>query len=358
MILRKPGACVPSDAPARIIQTSTTENGPIRVPVHRLSDKLPPTPPKLPSFPIEIEPPDLSPWRTGNTGLPGVHQFRSPAPGPHVALTALMHGNEYAGAIVLADLLRSAFTPKRGTLSLIFLNLDAFDRFSSTCPTASRFIDEDMNRLWCRNLLTTGTPSAERSRVAALLPYIETVDTLLDLHSMLWPAAPMFLAGPGPGGLALATKTGTPPLVVSDCGHATGPRLIDNPHFTSPATHARACLLEAGQHWTRSTLAVTRETTTRFLALTRLTDTIPGPLPEPRQATVTDRVVAHTASFTFLHTVQSGQIIPERGTVIARDGSDEIRTPYDNCLLVIPNFRTARGHTAVRLARLLPPSAT
>ena len=39
--------------------------------------------------------------------------------------------------------------------------------------------------------------------------------------------------------------------------------------------------------------------------------------------------------------------------LIALDGETEIRTPYDNCLLVMPSLRPSRGHTAVRLARFV-----
>ena len=38
-------------------------------------------------------------------------------------------------------------------------------------------------------------------------------------------------------------------------------------------------------------------------------------------------------------------------TLIALDGEQEIRTPHDDCLLVMPSPRVLRGHTAVRLAR-------
>jgi hypothetical protein len=44
-------------------------------------------------------------------------------------------------------------------------------------------------------------------------------------------------------------------------------------------------------------------------------------------------------------------VILRRNTVIAVDGETPIRTPHDNCLLVMPSLRPSRGHTAVRLAR-------
>lgn len=73
--------------------------------------------------------------------------------------------------------------------------------------------------------------------------------------------------------------------------------------------------------------------------------------PPIETATVTDCVQAHTATFAFVRPYASAEIIPTAGTVIALDGPDEIRTPYDNCMLVMPNFRVRRGHTAVRLAQ-------
>ncbi|NHN88773.1 peptidase M14 [Acetobacter sp. LMG 1627] len=281
-----------------------------------------------------------------------MHQVRSPHAGPHVAITALMHGNEYAGAIVLADLLRLGFAPRQGTLSLIFLNLEAFSRFSPTNPIRSRFMDEDMNRLWGNVHGNLSRPSSEERRVRQLLPYIETVDRLLDLHSMLWPADPLILAGPSQKGIDLAVRTGTPALVIADSGHSAGPRLIDLPHFTRPDSPACACLLEGGQHWSYACLETTRKTVSSFLAISEKDRKATEPHPPQIIAEVTHRVTAQTGLFTFTQSFHGGDIIATRGTLIATDGNDEIRTPYDNCLLVMPNFRTARHHTAVRLARV------
>ena len=62
-------------------------------------------------------------------------------------------------------------------------------------------------------------------------------------------------------------------------------------------------------------------------------------------------VTAVTAHFAFVQTFHGGDIIPRRNTLIAMDGDTEIRTPHDECLLVMPSLRPSRGHTAVRLAR-------
>lgn len=333
-----------------------TSDFPVRVPAPRLSERLPLTPPKLPAFPLDIPPPDLSPWLEGNSGLPGVHQLKAEEPGPHVAVTALMHGNEYAGAVILDELLRSALRPKRGTLSIIFLNIAAFLRFDPTRPTASRFVEYDMNRLWGASDLASSRHSIEQDRVRLLFPLIETVDYLLDLHSMLWPADPLFLAGTDATGLDLARRIGLPDVIVSDPGHVAGRRLIDMPHFTAPGAKAGACLLEAGQHWAHATLDVTRRAVHHFLSATGIAAEEPRELEpaSPLCVTVTECVTARTAGLTFVKPFRSGEIIRQRATLLAVDGPDEIRTPYDNCMLVMPNFRTARGHTAVRLARLMP----
>jgi predicted deacylase len=51
--------------------------------------------------PIELSPPDIAPYRNGNTGVDYVHVFDSGVPGPNVMIQALTHGNEFCGAIAL-----------------------------------------------------------------------------------------------------------------------------------------------------------------------------------------------------------------------------------------------------------------
>ena len=71
----------------------------------------------------------------------------------------------------------------------------------------------------------------------------------------------------------------------------------------------------------------------------------------PRFARVTRVVTAATASFSFVEAYRGGDVIAKRNTLIALDGAIEIRTPHDDCLLVMPSLRPSRGHTAVRLAQ-------
>ncbi|MFW7268852.1 succinylglutamate desuccinylase/aspartoacylase family protein [Gluconacetobacter sp. Hr-1-5] len=317
-------------------------------------ETLPPPPQALPTFAQEITPPDLSPWLTDHCGIPGVVHHEAPRPGPHVVLTALIHGNEFAGAIVLDRLLREQIRPTRGRLSLIFANPEAFARFTPANPVASRFVEEDMNRVWSRQVLSSARHSVELDRARAILPVIETADILMDLHSMLWPGAPLILAGATESGRRLATMIGDPPLVVSDHGHKAGPRLIDYERFSDPAGPYAACLLEAGAHWAANTVETTDSAVRALLRHSGLLPADPAAPPAAsRQLMVTDIVTAQTPGFRFVRPFRGGEVIRRRGTLLAQDGPDEIRTPYADCMLVMPNLRPGRGQTAVRLARTL-----
>lgn len=312
---------------------------------------------------VDIPVPDLGPWLAGNTGLPGFWSIAGPQPGPHSAIIALVHGNEIAGALVLVRLLERGVAPLRGKLSLGFANLDAFARFDPANPTASRYIDEDLNRIWSRAVLDDGTETSELRRARAMRPLIDTVDVLLDLHSMLWEGDPLLITGQPEKARRLALAVGVPPLVVGDEGHSGGRRLIDYQPFADPGSPRVAILVEAGQHWVPETVETMAATVARLLLATGQIDAQGAALitEEPRDpgparfAQVTRTVTAQTNEFAFVQPYRGGDIVRGRNTLIALDGETEIRTPHDDCLLVMPSLRTCRGHTAVRLARLIDP---
>jgi predicted deacylase len=310
----------------------------------------------LPEFKVRLSAPDIAPWLAGNTGIAGITTLVSPQPGPHVALLSLMHGNELAGAIVLDRLLRARLIPVRGKLSFGFLNLMAFERFDPQRPTTTRFLDEDMNRVWDEAVLNGPRHSLELDRARELRPFVDTVDVLLDLHSMLWPSEPLILSGTPAKGKAMAKAIGRPSLVVADHGHVNGRRLIDYSRFSGNGTPCTACLVEAGQHWEQPTVDTVMASVAGLLrhlnAVAPDAPLPPAPPPvAPRVATVTTAVTAMTSSFAFVQTYRGGDVIRLRDTLIAVDGTTEIRTPHDDCLLVMPSLRPSRGHTAVRLGR-------
>ncbi len=306
----------------------------------------------LPEFVLAITPPDLSPWLHGNTGVPGFTTLDSGAAGPHVLVISLIHGNEFAGAIVLAELLAARFRPLRGRLTLGFANLAAYAKFDPANPTASRYVEEDMNRVWDDYQLFGVRHSAELDRARQILPLVNTADMLLDLHTMLWPADPSLLCGAGPRGRDLAFAIGTPGQVIADTGHVGGKRLIDYGRFTEGAEQRAACVLvEAGAHWHESAVAQCRATLRSLLRHAGMAHGAPPPYP-PSFAQVVQTVTARSNRFQFVRAFRGGEIIRRAGTVIAHDGDQEVVTPENNMMLVMPSLRVSHGQTAVRLARL------
>jgi predicted deacylase len=308
----------------------------------------------LPDFDVRLTAPDLGRWLPGNSGVPGFWRFEADAPGPDVLVVALVHGNEIGGALALDALLRNPPALSRGSLTAGFANLEAYARFDPLQPTLSRFVDEDMNRLWDKALLDGPGHSCELSRARGIRPLVERADVLLDLHSMLWPSEPLILCGPSARGRALARAIGTPAMVVADHGHASGRRLIDFARFTDPGDSAAAVLVEAGQHWEADTVKAMGLAIDGLLAACAIVEH-PPPAAEARCAEVTLTVTATTGSFSFVAPFRGGEIIPLRDTLIATDGELEIRTPYDDCVLIMPSLYPSRGHTAVRLAKFLTP---
>ncbi len=314
--------------------------------------------PPLPTFEIRLTAPDIDQWIAGNTGIAGFTTLTSGKPGPHVAILGIAHGNEIAGAIVLDRLLRAGLVPERGKLTFGFINLAAYERFDPRQPTASRFVDEDINRVWDPAVLNGQRSSIELERAREIRPLIDTVDMLFDLHSMLWPSDPLILCGTSPKGRRLAFGAGVPELVVADHGHATGRRLIDYPRFADSDMSCAASLLEAGQHWDGATVDTMFASVAGLLRhLDIVTHHAALPLKHSvaaqRFAEVTMAVTAATSNFAFVQPYRGGDIIPRRNTLIALDGEVEVRTPHDDCLLIMPSLRPSRGHTAVRLARFV-----
>ena len=316
-----------------------------------------------PAIPVELTAPDIAAHRQSATGTEYVHTFDSGKPGPHVMVNALTHGNEICGAIVVDRLLRSGVRPIRGRLTLAFANVAAFLRFDPANPYATRFVDEDFNRVWTPATLDGAGRSVELDRARELRPHVDAADYLLDIHSMLEPSPPVMICGPLDRGIRFAFEVGVPQHVVSDAGHSNGTRMRDYGGFGDPASSKNALLVECGQHWERAAERVASQTTWRFLARLGVVDPVqaareidPGQPAPQRLIRVTDAVIASSPAFRFARPFSGLDVVPHAGDVIAWDGDTPVRAPYDNCVLVMPvphNVKT--GLTAVRLGRLEAP---
>ena len=308
---------------------------------------------------IELQAPDIEPYRHSGSGTEFVHVLDSAEPGPQVMVMGVTHGNEICGAIALDRFLRRGFRPTRGRLVLAFANVEAFRRFDPANPYSSRFVDEDFNRVWTSAILDGARQSVELRRARALRPFVESSDFLLDIHSMLEPSPPVMICGPLEKGIRFAFEVGVPQNIVSDTGHANGTRMRDFGGFGDPSSESNALLVECGQHWEKNAERVAWQTLWRFLRAVDVVDRTEAereiePAAAPaRLIRVTDAVIANSPAFRFARSFTGLEVVPHRGDVIAWDGDQAVRAPYDNCVLVMPvpnNVKT--GLTAVRLGRV------
>ena len=310
-------------------------------------------------YPIELTAPDITLYRAGNRGIDYVTSFVADRPGPHVMISAVVHGNELCGAIALDFLFKQEIRPRRGTLSLAFVNVEAYHAFDPENPNASRFLDEDGNRVWSPEALSGPGDSRELRRARELRPLIDQVDLLLDIHSMQHKTPPLMLAGPLAKGRKLAMEVGVPELVVGDAGHAAGTRLRDYGAFADPDSARNALLIECGQHWERASGDLAIESALRFLCATdsidpedaapHLTEQ-PGP---QRHVEVVEAVTIRSDDFSFVQDFRGLEVIPKAGDLLAHDGDVPVVTPFDNCVLIMPTRRLNKGGTAVRLGRFI-----
>ena len=308
---------------------------------------------------VELQAPDISRWRHGNTGVDHVHLFDSGRPGPTVMLQALTHGNEICGALALCYLLGQAVQPRRGRLILAFANVAAYARFDPADPHPSRCVDEDLNRVWADEVLFGSRDSVELRRARELQPFVDAADLLLDIHSMSEPCRPLMVCGRSEKSAAYAVALGVPGDLLIDTGHPAGLRMIERGGFAEAASPKRALLIECGQHWEASAETVAIDTALRFLALTGVVDAAwsaarlrSAPPARQRLVRVTEAVVARSLDFHFLVPMVGLGVVPLAGTPIAQDGDHVWRAPYDDTVLVMPSLSHLKpGNTQARLGR-------
>jgi predicted deacylase len=303
--------------------------------------------------------PNIDQIRKGNTGVEGVWLFSSDVDGAYTVVTCLIHGNEICGAWAIQELIENInankVVLKQGKLCLIFCNLDAFDRFDPNNLHASRFVDEDMNRVWSTDKLQNAV-TPERRRANELLSFFSQADYLLDLHSMHDPGDPLLLTGLSYKDFEFSRRLGIPGHVIVDAGHSEGVRLRD---YKPEAT---ALLVECGFHLASSSKQVAKQSVASFLSATNQIDIgmfdISWQLSESnktfhaKEVQVTHAIVAKTDGLKFKEEWQNMQTLPKEGQLLAVDGNVIFRTPYDNCTLIMPSLKQLRpGVTVMRLAK-------
>lgn len=310
-------------------------------------------------LPVELIAPDISAYKKSNTGIDYIHTFDSGKPGPHVFISAVVHGNEPCGAIALDWFLKKEEMPKSGKLSLGFMNVEAYLAFDPANPNRTRWVDEDFNRLWGPGVLDdrNRNQTSELLRAREVKPIIAEVDFLLDIHSMQKPCIPLMMAGMEQKGLDLAKSVGMEMPIIIDTGHREGMRMRDFGEFSEPSSFKNALLVECGQHWEKSSEPIAIETMVRFIRNTNimgkefgleyLSETIENSkIPSLKVGKI---ITIKTDKFKFEKDWQGFDCL-KKGQIIGYDGKEVIEAPYDETYLIMPSKRLFIGKTAVRLA--------
>lgn len=313
-------------------------------------------------YPVELVAPDIEAYRKGNTGVDFVTTFDSGDPGPHVMINAVTHGNEICGAIALDYLFKANVKPVRGKLTLGFVNYQAFLNFDINDPGESRLVDEDFNRVWLEERLDGDEDTVELQRARELRPIFDTVDYLLDIHSLSTYSEALTICHGLDKEKEFAKKVNYPGYIMCGSGHVIGRRLIEYTPFNDATNDKVALLVECGQHWAAEAGTIALDTALHFLRAAEsvspefinqhLSEGAKNPA-KVQMWEVVDGIYSKTDDFTYAEEYIGMEVIPEAGTVFARDGAEEIRTPHDGCLLMMPNYKPGANMRKVRLCKRL-----
>jgi len=304
---------------------------------------------------FEVIPEDLSAYRRGNIGIDYVHRFDSGKAGPHVLINALTHGNEVCGARAATHLLDQQVRPRIGTLTVCFANVAAHDTFDREQPFASRLLVHNLNRIWTRDLLESAEQSPELQRARELRPVLEAADHVLDLHSTQNDVQPFWIYSQFERNCAAALAIASPSLhlmLPQGMGLGAGTPLIQWGHHGSPQGRGVALIAECGQHFLQATTDRAIRITRAFLAGFGLIEPDAGTSPPPpqRRLVLERSHIVKTPEYRLVGPLLGFEVFQE-GELIATDGDEEIRAPFDDCTVVMPIRHGVVGREGLYLAR-------
>lgn len=304
---------------------------------------------------FEVLPRDLSAYRKGNVGVDYVHRFASGVPGPHVLVNALTHGNEFCGMVAACHLLDAGVRPLRGTLTVSFANVAAYETFDRQRPFDSRQVTHNFNRIWSDAWLDGEEDSVELRRARAMRPVVAAADHILDLHSTSQDVEPFWVypALARNANVALALPRPSVHLVMPK-GLGSGTPVIEHGRHGQAHSQAGAALVaECGQHFKQSSADLAVEVTLDFLAHWGLTDAPTRlPAPTPRRFELLQTRVVQTPDFAFTRPLVGFETFAE-GELIATDGPHRIVAPCDQCTVFMPTREPMIGREGVYLTRPL-----
>jgi succinylglutamate desuccinylase len=310
--------------------------------------------------PAEVVPRDISGFRHGNAGIDYVHRFDSGVPGPAVGIAGLTHGNEVCGMTAVTWLLESGLRPARGSLTLWLGNVEAYERMRADDPvnqTRHRFVDRDMNRIWDDEALAAEAHSSEARRARALLPVVDSLDALLDIHSTTFCETPFQVYRGLAKNRGVADSLGVPPVhVLLKGGQHSGATLCERGRFGDPGSGAVALGVECGTHLSAAAGEVAKDVALRFLVRFGLlpgaflaADKVVAP-PPPQRRYLVERVFRPASDEARFARAFAPFEELSAGEPIVIDGDEVFVAPFDRCTVLMPSPIVTRGRDMVTLA--------
>jgi predicted deacylase len=303
---------------------------------------------------IEVMPRDLSAYRLGNVGVDFVHRFDSGVPGPHVLVNALTHGNEFCGMVAACHLLDAGVRPLRGTLTVSFANVAAYESFDPARPFDSRQITHNFNRIWSEEWLDGTQDSVELRRARAMRAVVAQADHILDIHSTSQDVVPFWVYPAFARNARAASALASPAVhLVMPQGLGSGTPVIQHGrHGQADSNAGVAVVVECGQHFKQSTADLAIQVTLDFLGHFGLLDRTVSAAPAPRRFELLSTHVVANADFRFTRPVIGFETFA-KGELIAVDGEQPIHAPCDDCTLFMPTREPVVGREGVYLTRPL-----
>ncbi len=302
---------------------------------------------------LEVLPRALSAYKKGNIGIEYVHRFESGKPGPHVLINALTHGNELCGMVAATHVLDAGLRPKRGTLTVSFANVEAYESFDAAQPFDSRQLVHNFNRIWSGEWLEGSEDSPELRRARIMRPVVAAADHILDIHSTSQDVVPFWVYPGFARNAQAALAIGRPAVhMVMPSGMGSGTPLIQHGAHGSDAGMGAAMVVECGQHFKRASSDLATAVTLDFLAHFGLIDAAPNPQPKaaPKRLELLHTHVIQTTEFALVRPLVGFEVFA-KGELIATDGAQEIRAVCDDCTVMMPARTAIVGREGVYLTR-------
>ena len=270
-------------------------------------------------------------------------------PRPHVGVVGAVHGNEPCGLRAIerlrAELVGGELSLRDGTLFLIHGNPRASEeqkRHTAGGADLNRFFDYRFV-----DEMATDTWLYEHHRAFALKPLLESLDSVLDLHSTTAPSPPFAIASPVPESQAMAEALGV--------GYVTlgwdRPGLLGDKVLISTTTRRGlpAVSVECGQHDDPRSAAVAYLCARRMLAYLGLLDPIADQAPRISKRLMLQAAVKRPSpTFRFARPLRSMERL-EKGE---RIGSDEnlVLSANGPCWVIMPNDGVPVGEDMLYIA--------